>query len=102
MRATVPDTAGAVSLTGSARAPARVVLTSGFSQRYTGGVKQFEIEAATLRGVIKTMEARFPGIGNILEEETSVVIDGEMHEVVYTQPLKPGCEVFFLPRIEGG
>ena len=83
-------------------APARVVFTSGFSQRHTCGVKQFEIEAATLRGVIKAMEARFPGIGDILEEETSVVIDGEMHEVVYTQPIKPGCEVFFLPRIEGG
>lgn len=81
--------------TGTARAPARVVFTSGFSHRYTSGVKQFEIEAATLRGVIKAMEARFPGIGDILEEETSVVIDGEMHEVVYTQPLKPGCEVFF-------
>ena len=84
------------------RAPARVVLTSGFSQRYTGGIKTFEIEAKTLRGVIKAMEARYPGVGEILEEETSVVIDGEMHEVVYTQPLKPGSEVFFLPRIEGG
>ena len=105
MRATVPDTVGTTGVAGvagTARAPARVVFTSGFSHRYTSGVKQFEIEAATLRVVIKAMEARFPGIGDILEEETSVVIDGEMHEVVYTQPLKPGCEVFFLPRIEGG
>lgn len=85
-----------------ARAPARVVFTSGFAHRFTGGVKEFAIEAATLRGVIKAMEARFPGLGDILEEETSVVLDGEMHEVVYSQPLAPGCEVFFLPRIEGG
>ena len=82
--------------------PARVVLTTGFSQRYTGGVKEFAIEAATLRGVLKAMDARFPGLGEILEEETSVAIDGEIHEVVYTQPIRPGCEVFFIPRIEGG
>ena len=43
--------------------PARVVLTTGFSQRYTGGVKEFAIEAATLRGVLKAMDARFPGLG---------------------------------------
>jgi molybdopterin converting factor small subunit len=83
-------------------APARVVLTTGFSQRYTGGVKEFGIEATTLRGVIKAMEARFPGLGEILEEETNVAIDGVLHEVVYTQKLKAGCEVFFIPRIEGG
>ena len=82
--------------------PARVVLTTGFSQRYTGGVKEFAIEAATLRGVLKAMDARFPGLGEILEEETSVAIDGEIHEVVYTRPIRPGCEVFFIPRIEGG
>jgi molybdopterin converting factor small subunit len=82
--------------------PARVVLTTGFSQRYTDGVKEFAVEAATLRGVIKAMEARYPGLGEILEEETSVAIDGEIHEVVYTQPIRPGCEVFFIPRIEGG
>ena len=87
---------------GTPREPARVVLTAGFSRRYTGGVKEFAIEATTLRGVIKAMETRFPGLGEILEEETSVAIDGEIHEVVYTQPLRPGSEVFFIPRIEGG
>ena len=90
MRGMVADSTAVVN---PPRAPARVVLTSGFSQRYTGGIKTFDIEAKTLRAVIKAMEARYPGVGEILEEETSVVIDGEMHEVVYTQPLKPGSEV---------
>jgi molybdopterin synthase sulfur carrier subunit len=82
--------------------PARVVLTTGFSQRHTGGVKEFSVEPGTLRGVIKAMDARFPGLGDILEEETTVAIDGEIHEVVYSQPIRPGCEVFFLPKIESG
>ena len=86
----------------AARAPAHVVLTAGFSRRYTGGVKEFDIEAKNLRGVLKAMDALYPGLGEILEAETSVAVDGEIHEVVYTQLLRPGCEVFFIPRIEGG
>ena len=86
----------------TAAAPARIVLTSGFSRRYTNGVKDFAIEAKTMRGVIKAMDTLYPGLGEHLEEETSVAIDGELHEVVYTQPVRPGCEIFFIPRIEGG
>jgi molybdopterin converting factor small subunit len=81
---------------------ATVVLTSGFSHRYTGGEKQFEIAAKTLGGVIKEMDRRFPGLGEHLEEETTVAIDGEIHDVGYYQPLGPGSEVFFIPKLEGG
>jgi molybdopterin converting factor small subunit len=82
--------------------PARVVFTTGFSRRYTGGVKEFEVRAKNLRGVIKAMDEMFPGLGDRLEEETTVAIDGEMHEVGYFQTVKPGSEVFFIPKIEGG
>ena len=80
----------------------RVVLTSGVSQDYTGGVKEFTLEANTLRGVIRAINERYPGLGEHLERETMVAIDGEIREVVYFQPLPPGCEVVFIPRIEGG
>jgi molybdopterin synthase sulfur carrier subunit len=83
--------------------PARVVLSSGFSRRYTGGVREFAIEAKTLRDVIKEMDRRFPGLGEHLEEETTVAIDGEIHDQVgYFQPVRQGCEVFFIPKLEGG
>lgn len=81
---------------------ARVVFTSGFSRRYTGGVTEFAVEATTLRGVIREMDRRFPGLGEHLEQETTVAIDGELHEVGYTQAIGPGSEVFFIPRLEGG
>ena len=84
------------------QAPARVVFTTGFSRRYTGGVTEFAIEATTLRGVIKAMDTLYPGLGDHLEEETTVAIDGELHEVGYFQPVKPGADVFFIPKIEGG
>ena len=83
-------------------APARVVFTSGFSARYTGGVREFAIEAKNLRGVIKAMDTKFPGLGQTLEDETTVAIDGELYEIDFLAPVKPGAEVFFIPKIEGG
>ena len=80
----------------------RVVFTDGFSHQYTGGKKEFELQARNLRGVIKALDERYPGLGEHLEEETTVAIDGEIHETAYFQPLKPDSEVFFLPKIEAG
>ena len=81
---------------------ARVVFTTGFSRRYTGGVREFTVEAKNLRGVIKEMDRMFPGLGEHLEEETTVAIDGEIHDVGYYQPVGPASEVFFIPKLEGG
>ena len=79
-----------------------VVFSTGVSLEHTGGEKEFDIEAKNLRGVIKTLEERFPGLGEFLEEVTTVAIDGEIHETAYFQPLRDGCEVYFLPKIEAG
>ncbi len=82
--------------------PVRVVLASSFGGTLTGGVKEFSVEAKTLRDVIKTLDERYPGLGEHLEEETTVAIDGDLYEVAYAQPVRPGSEVFFIPKIEGG
>ena len=58
---------------------ARVVFTSGFSRRYTGGVREFTVEAKNLRGVIKEMDRLYPGLGEHLVEETTVAIDRRRH-----------------------
>ena len=80
----------------------KVMFTAGFSRRYTDSIREFEVQAKNIRGVIRAMNELFPGLGETLEEETSIAIDGVIHEVDYTQPVKPGAEVFFIPRIEGG
>jgi sulfur-carrier protein len=82
---------------------AQVPLTSGFSRRYTGGRREFEIEARTLRDVIKALDKMYPGLGEHLEEETTVAIDGAIHDAPgYFQKLRQGSEVFFIPKLEGG
>ena len=84
-------------------APARVVLSSGFARRYTGGAREFEVAAATMREVILEMDRRFPGLGEHLREETTVAIDGEIHDQpTYFQKVRPGSEIFFIPKLEGG
>ncbi len=82
---------------------AHVTLSSGFSRRYTGGLREFDIEAKNLRAVIKALDKMFPGLGEHLEEETTVAIDGQLHDQPgYFQQLRQGSEVFFIPKLEGG
>jgi hypothetical protein len=81
---------------------ARVTFTAGFSRRYTGGKREFQVEAKNLRGVIKAMDDLYPGLGEHLVEETTVAIDGDLHDVAYFQPIRDGSEVFFIPKLEGG
>ena len=78
-----------------------VVLSTG-STEMTGGETRFELEARNLRGVIRQMDERYPGIGAFLEEETTVAIDGEIQEHADYQVLPDGTEVFFLPKLEAG
>lgn len=85
-----------------APALAHVVLISSLSRDYTDGAKEFEIEAQTLYDVIRVLDRRYPGLGEHLEEQTSVAIDGEIYEVGYHHRVRPGCEIYFIPKIEGG
>ena len=80
-----------------------VVLSTGVNIEHTNGEKEFDIDGArNLRDVIRQMDARFPGLGAFLEEETTVAIDGEIHETAYFQPIKDDSEIYFLPKIEAG
>ena len=79
-----------------------VVFSTGAKLEFTQGQKEFDFEARTLRDVIRQLEAKFPGIGAFLEEETTVAIDGQIHDTAYFQPLREGAEVYFLPKIEAG
>ena len=82
---------------------AHVVLSSGFSRRYTDGRREFDIEARTMRDVIKALDEMYPGLGEHLEEETTVAIDGAIHDQpAYFQRVRDGCEIFFIPKLEGG
>ncbi|OYX49035.1 MAG: hypothetical protein B7Y90_08935 [Alphaproteobacteria bacterium 32-64-14] len=81
---------------------ARVVSISSKVRDLTGGLDAFDVEAATVRGLIRALEAKFPGLGDLVENEMSLAIDGEIHQDAMLEPLSPGSEVVLIPRISGG
>lgn len=81
--------------------PVQVTLTGAF-RPFTDGEVRMALQVGTMRALLSAIDKQYPGLGEVLEEDTAVAIDGVIHEIVYTQPLKPGCEVFFIPRLESG
>lgn len=82
-------------------APVKVTLTGAF-EPFTQGQEEFELRAATMRALLREIDRRFPGLAIVLEQDSAVAVDGVIHEIVYTQPLAPGAEVYFIPRLESG
>lgn len=80
---------------------ARVFLASAL-RRFSGGVEEVEIEAATVRALISRLDERFPGIGEHLGSGMAVAIDGEIMADALYESVPEGAEVHFLPAIGGG
>lgn len=81
---------------------ARVVSISSRVRELTGGLDTFDVDAGTVGGLIRALEARFPGLGALVEDEMSLAIDGEVFQDAQIEPLLPGTEVVLIPRISGG
>jgi molybdopterin converting factor small subunit len=81
----------------------KVVLSSGSaSQQFTSGQTEFEVEATSFRRLILELERRFPGLGKQVEESMAVSIDGEIFQDSYAAELRPGSEIYLIPKIGGG
>lgn len=63
---------------------------------------ELELEAATVRGLLRELERRYPGASAGLTDGMAVAIDGEIHADALLQPLTADSEVCFVPAIEGG
>ncbi len=70
----------------------------------TGGVAQLQVEAATVRELLRELEDKFPGIRAHLEATaaTAVAIDGDIVPDAIYEPLPPGAEVHFITPLAGG
>ncbi len=80
----------------------RVVSISSRVRDLTGGLDNFEVDARSVRELLRTLEARFPGLGQLVETEMSLAIDGEIHQDAMMEQLGPAAEVVLIPRISGG
>lgn len=70
---------------------------------HTDGVRKLEVDGATVGAVIDELAGRFPGLGPLLSEGSSVAIDGELQPkgTIYAA-VGPDAEVHFLAPISGG
>ncbi len=79
-----------------------VVISGDISRRFTGGEREFDVEATTFRRLILELDRRFPGLGRQIEEGMAVAIDGEIFQDAYAAPIGEKSEVYLIPRIGGG
>jgi len=80
---------------------ARVVLTGNLKQ-YTGGETELEVEAGTVRQLLRALGERHPALKPHLEEGIAVAIDGQIYQDAWLEPVPPDSEVHLLPQIAGG
>ena len=70
---------------------------------FTEGVRELEVNGATVGAVIDELAKRFDGLGPLLREGSSVAINGELQPKGTIYAAVPGdADVHFLAPISGG
>ncbi len=80
---------------------ARVTFVSSFCDNLTGGAESLELSAANVFGLVRALEARFPGMAEHVEKRAAIAVDGEVVQAWGT-PISEDSEVLLYPRIAGG
>lgn len=81
---------------------ARVVSISARVKGFTGGLGEFDIEAASVRRLIAELDCRYPGLGAHVEANMAIAIDGEIHQDALAAPIAPDAEIVLIPKLSGG
>jgi len=55
-----------------------------------------------VREIVRALDARIPGIGELIQETMAVAVDGEIFQDPYLEEVQPDSELFVLPKIGGG
>ncbi len=79
----------------------RAMIPSALRQ-LTRGAESVELPARDVRGLLRALDARFPGFSAELGPSFAVSIDGEIIQDPLLEPITPGCEVHFLCAVSGG
>ena len=79
----------------------RVELT-GALRDAVGGAASIDIEAATIRELLRKLVERYPRLQAQINDGIAVSIDGEIYRDQQETQIPRDSEVFLLPRIPGG
>ncbi len=67
-----------------------------------GGAESLQIEATTLRELMRILLREHPRLQDHLDEGIALAINGEIYRDNLDIDIQDGSEVFLMPRIQGG
>ncbi|MEO6062405.1 MAG: MoaD/ThiS family protein [Thermoflexales bacterium] len=85
-----------------------IVFVPALLRERTGGVRQIELEGATVGALIDSFEARYPGVkarlveGSRMMPGVGVVVDGEVQPDGLRAAVERASEVHFVHAVRGG
>ena len=63
---------------------------------------KLQVEARTIRELLRKLEERYQGLRAPIKNEVAVVIDGVVYRNDWSQEIPDGAEVFLMRRLAGG
>ena len=57
---------------------------------------------STARSLLRALEVRYPGLGQLVDDGMAIAIDGEVHQDALDEALRADSEVVLIPRIGAG
>ncbi len=67
-----------------------------------GGATEFEVEALTIRDLLKALGEKYPELAPILTRGVTVAINGTIFRASWNEPIPADAEVYILPPLQGG
>ena len=67
-----------------------------------GGADALEIDAATLRELMRTLVAKYPRLQGHIDSGLVLALNGEIYRDNWDVEIPEGSEVHLMPRIQGG
>lgn len=74
----------------------------GSLRELAGSEAEIEVEASTIREMLDSLVAAYPGLAPQIKRGVSVSVDGLLYRDAWLAPLKPDSEIVLLPRLTGG
>ena len=66
------------------------------------GAESIEIDAGSIRELMRKLEEQYPQLQPHIENGISVSVDGTIYRDDWSRSLPADAEIYLLPRIEGG
>lgn len=69
---------------------------------FADGQEVVEVEATTIRELLRKLEERYPGLEEPFRGQVAVAVDGVIYRNDWSQELPAGAEVMLMRRLAGG